>query len=84
MTAPDWRSARQLRALEVPTLEVVTREGDQAGLLEDWRDAHVLILDAASRRLPAGTIHRHDAAAAPLPARLSRFVHARARGGRSD
>ena len=65
--------ARQLRALEVPTLEVVAREGDQAGLLEDWRGAHeVLIFDAASSGFRPGTIHRHDAAGGALPARLSR------------
>ncbi|HUZ28896.1 MAG TPA: hydrogenase maturation protease [Solirubrobacteraceae bacterium] len=65
--------ARQLRALEVPSLEVLAREGDQAGLLEDWRDAHqVVIVDAASSGSRPGTIHRHDAAAGLLPARLSR------------
>ncbi len=65
--------ARRLRVLEVPTLEVVAREGDQAGLLEDWRDAReVLILDAASSGSRPGTIHRHDATSGALPACLSR------------
>ncbi len=64
---------RQLGARGTRDLHVAVREGDQAGLIEDWRDAEdVVIVDAASSGCRPGTIHRHDAARGPLPVSLSR------------
>jgi hydrogenase maturation protease len=47
--------------------------GDLSGLLDQW-DEHdaVVVVDAASSGATAGSIHRFDAAAAPLPARACR------------
>ncbi len=54
-----------------PELDVVEREGEPVALLEafDGVDAVVLV-DAVSSGAPPGTVHRLDAAAAPLPSEL--------------
>jgi hydrogenase maturation protease len=56
-------------AAEVAVLE---SDGDPAALLDAWRGAELaIVIDAARSGAPAGTIRRFDAAAEPLPARLS-------------
>ncbi len=56
-----------------PELDVVEREGEPVALLEafDGLDAVVLV-DAVSSGAEPGTVHRLDAAAAPLPGELFR------------
>ena len=57
--------ARRLRSARV--------EGDCSRLLDAWRGVDdVAVVDAASSGAPAGTIHRFDTSAAPLPARTLR------------
>ncbi len=63
--------ARRL-SLDPPRgMRIVVRHGDDAsGLLEDWRDADAaIVVDAAAGGMPAGSVHRFDAAGEPLPAR---------------
>ena len=72
-----WRSddaaglevARRLEALGEPA---IAHEGDGSGLLSHWDGVDaVVVVDAASSGAAPGTVHRFDAAAGPLPARLS-------------
>ncbi len=47
-------------------------DGDGAGLLDLWQGARAVVLvDAISSGAPAGTIHRFDASATALPARMA-------------
>jgi hydrogenase maturation protease len=72
----DWRSddaaglevARGLRAAGMRALE---RGGEPTGLIDVWEgEEHVILVDAVSSGAAPGTIHRFDADAGPLPARL--------------
>jgi hydrogenase maturation protease len=57
----------------------VTHEGDCTRLLEEWGEGDdVVVVDAASSgTAPAGTVHRFDALAEPLPASvLASSTHA--------
>lgn len=50
---------------------VLEHEGEPLGLIELWEGARlVVVVDAVSSGGPAGSLHRVDAADAPLPARL--------------
>jgi hydrogenase maturation protease len=56
-------AARRLGGLE--------HEGDPLALLDLWESAEVaLVIDAVSSGAEPGTIHRFDAIAGPLPARM--------------
>jgi len=47
-------------------------DGEAIGLLELWEDAdNVVIVDAVRSGAAAGTVHRFDASAAPVPAAFS-------------
>jgi hydrogenase maturation protease len=64
-------AARRLGGLE--------HEGDPVGLLDLWDGADcAVVIDAVSSGAAAGTVHRFDAAGAPLPAwsRSSASTHA--------
>jgi hydrogenase maturation protease len=72
----EWRSddaaglvlARRLRADGMRTLEL---EGEPTALLDAWEgERHVVLVDAVSSGAAPGTIHRFDAGAGPLPARV--------------
>lgn len=65
--------ARRLRSLAGSRLTVREHSGDAVDLADAWAGAErVTIVDAASSGAPAGTIHRMDASARPLPTRLLR------------
>ena len=52
---------------------VLVHEGEPIGLLDAWEGAaDVMVVDAVSSGAPAGTVHRLDAAVAPLPATVAR------------
>jgi hydrogenase maturation protease len=61
--------ARLLDGME--GVEVLEREGEPTSLIDAWEGAGaVWLADAVSSGAEPGTIHRHDASAEPLPARL--------------
>jgi hydrogenase maturation protease len=65
-------AARSVRERVEDEVEVRELEGEPIDLIEAWRDAaHVLVADAVSSGGEPGEVHRADAAAAPLPARLA-------------
>ena len=52
---------------------VVTDGGDVVGLVAEWRPGdEVAVVDAASSGARPGAVHRFDAVASPLPARMLR------------
>jgi hydrogenase maturation protease len=52
---------------------VLVHEGEPLGLIEAWAGAEeVILVDAVSSGAPAGTVHRLDPLAVPLPAPLAR------------
>ena len=52
---------------------VLVHEGEPIGLLDAWEGAdEVMVVDAVASGAPPGTVHRLDAAAAPLPAAVAR------------
>ena len=52
---------------------VMEHLGDGAALMELWKGAAaVIVIDAASSGAPPGTVHRFEAHAAPLPAKMLR------------
>ncbi|MBN1529374.1 MAG: hydrogenase maturation protease [Thermoleophilaceae bacterium] len=60
--------ARRLREAGLRALE---REGEPSTLLDAWEgEREVILVDAVSSGCEPGTVHRLDAAAAPLPAEL--------------
>ncbi|WP_372718134.1 hydrogenase maturation protease [Immundisolibacter sp.] len=60
--------AGQLAGRLGPQAQVLTLGNDGLSLLDAFRGAQeVLLLDAVQSGAPAGTVHRLDAAAAPLP-----------------
>jgi hydrogenase maturation protease len=63
-------AARRVRETGPGHVRIVEWEDDPMALLEQWEeDDRVIVVDAASSGVEAGTIHRFDAVAAPLPAR---------------
>jgi hydrogenase maturation protease len=53
-------------------IEVREQEGEALGLLEQWEGAAgAVLVDAIHSGAPAGTIHRVDASAGPIPALLA-------------
>ena len=51
--------------------EVLEREGEPTSLIDSWEGAEaVWLVDAVSSGAEPGTVHRHDASSAELPARL--------------
>ena len=53
-------------------LPLFEQEGEALGLLEQWEGAAAAVLvDAIHSGAPAGTIHRVDASAEPIPASLA-------------
>ncbi|MFP5364517.1 MAG: hydrogenase maturation protease, partial [Thermoleophilia bacterium] len=74
----DWRGddaaglevARRLRAAGV---RAAGSAGDPSGLLDAWDgEREVILVDAVRSGAAPGTLHRLDARARPLPARLFR------------
>jgi hydrogenase maturation protease len=70
--AAGLHAARRLRALVTgERVRVLEHEGETLGLLERLRGARAAVLvDAIRSGAPAGTIHRLDAAAGPIPQSL--------------
>lgn len=65
--------AQRLRPL-LPGVPVVEATGEGAALLELWRDAErVILIDAVSSGALAGTIHRLEVHAQPLPSAFFRY-----------
>jgi hydrogenase maturation protease len=66
-----WLVAQRLRALELPGATVVESDADGAALMEIWKGVEpVIVIDAAHAGAPPGTIHKLDARAQNIPARL--------------
>ena len=74
-----WRSddaaglavARLLEGTLPEGVEVLEREGEPTSLIDSWEGAEaVWLVDAVSSGAEPGTVHRHDASSAELPARL--------------
>ena len=63
--------ARLLEGTLPPGVEVLEREGEPTALIDSWdgEDA-IWLVDAVSSDAAPGTVHRHDASSAELPARL--------------
>ncbi len=60
--------ARRLRALFPAGVTILEESGEGTALMEAWQGAaSVTLVDAVRSGAPAGTIHRLDARAAPLP-----------------
>jgi hydrogenase maturation protease len=56
-----------------PDVEVVTCEQEPSRLLDAWSGADTaIVVDAVSSGAPAGTVHRFDASAGPVPASVFR------------
>jgi len=63
--------ARLLDAMLLDGVEVLEREGEPTSLIDAWEGAAaVWLVDAVSSGAQAGSVHRHDASAEALPARL--------------
>lgn len=59
---------REARRFLPPAVRVLEHEGEPIGLLDAWSGTdHVVLVDAVRSEAPAGTIHRFDALAGPLP-----------------
>lgn len=60
--------ARRLKERLADSVTILEQSGDGAALMEAWRGAEtVIIIDAVVSGAAAGTIHRFDASAQPLP-----------------
>src|SRR5512145_3075445 len=60
--------ARRLKERLADSVKVIEQSGDGAALMEAWRGAEtVIIFDAVMSGAAAGTIHRFDVSAQPLP-----------------
>lgn len=65
-------AARAVRERIDGGVEVHELEGEPVDLIEAWQGAaHVLVADAVASGGEPGEVHRIDAAAAPLPAKLA-------------
>jgi hydrogenase maturation protease len=61
----------QLRGTLPDDVALVQRDGEATGMLDVFENASLLVLvDACTSNAPAGTVHRFDAAAGPLPQNL--------------
>ena len=61
------------RVREQPRVACTTHDGEAIGLLERWRGARAVVLvDTIRSGAPAGTVHRLDASAEPIPTALRR------------
>jgi hydrogenase maturation protease len=66
-------TARRVRERAPEGVGVIEQSGEGTSLLEAWKGAsRVILIDAVHSGAPAGTIHRLDAHAAPVP---TRFFH---------
>jgi hydrogenase maturation protease len=72
--AAGLQAARRLAGRVPPGVVLTEREGDLAGLLEDWRgqDA-VIVIDALSSGRAPGAVVRFDASETPVPSGFSRM-----------
>lgn len=69
--AVGHRVARRIRENAPPGVAVMVHGGEATDLLERIADARMaIVIDAAAPLRGAGTIHRFDAVAGPLPASL--------------
>ncbi len=65
--------ARRLQAIAGKIVAVLEQSGEGAALMEAWQDAErVILIDAVRSGATAGTIHRLDAQAQPIP---QQFFH---------
>jgi hydrogenase maturation protease len=65
--------ARRLRLAHPPGVTFFEQEGEPATLIETWSEVdEALVVDGVSSGAPAGTIHRFEATAEPLPGDLFR------------
>ena len=62
--------AERLSALAPPAVEVIGHPGDPVSLMDSWDRRHVFLVDAVTAGGAAGTVHRLDLLAAPVPASL--------------
>lgn len=66
--AAGLQVVRRLKATCGGSIDLVELSGEGASLIEAWRGAdRVVLVDAVSSGSPAGTIHRLDLGAGPLP-----------------
>lgn len=66
--------ARRLKWRARDDVAVVERSADGAALMEAWKGANtVVLIDAVNSGADAGTIHRIEAHAQPIPQRFFRF-----------
>jgi hydrogenase maturation protease len=64
-------AARRLKAQQLPNATVIENSGEGAALIEAWKDAdRVILIDAVASGAAAGTVHRLDAHAQPVPAKF--------------
>ena len=65
--------ARRLRESPPPDADIMERDGEPLGLLDDWLGAdEAIVVDAVSSGAPAGMIHAFEVATRELPAELFR------------
>jgi hydrogenase maturation protease len=63
---------RELQAKGFPDTSCIESNGDGVALMEAWTTAsRVILIDAVSSGVKPGTLHRFDALAQAIPARLS-------------
>jgi hydrogenase maturation protease len=66
--------ARGLKAMAGDDFRVLEESGEGAALIEAWKGADfVILIDAVHSGEAAGTIHRFDAEAQPIPARFFHY-----------
>jgi hydrogenase maturation protease len=66
--------ARRLRGSLPPEAEVIDCDSEGSALIEAWRAADAaIIIDAVRSGAPPGSVHRFDAASAPLPSALFHY-----------
>ena len=71
--AAGIEAARRLRRRAPPSVSVAEREGDLAGILEDWRGVkRVIVIDAMSPGSNPGRVVRFDATEEKLPRQFRR------------
>jgi hydrogenase maturation protease len=64
-------AAQRLRDLKLPGVQILELDGDITTMSESWQGAsRVIVIDAATSRSEAGTIHRFAAHAEPLPRKV--------------
>ena len=69
--------AQGLRALRIPSADVMESDGDASDLMEAWQTARsVFVIDAARSNSAPGTVFRFDAQNGPINVRMgSRSTH---------